>query len=225
MMMRFLQGSLVILTSLMLVACNTEGDGEASANVTLDKSTAESMESYASLGVSIAQDATVVTDNNRSASRSIQSRSSFASCISVDSSGTSSSGSLTIEYNNCSDTGIAINGSITVTWDDSGSVVTYTETGDLEMQVTSDGQTVKVALRDMDFSITDNGTTVTASSDFVLRFEAGDQVGEFTFETLEDLTYPTGDDDASQVNGKMRITDHLGNSFTITYVDGTATVQ
>ena len=214
-----------LVAVLVIAGCNSDGGGGSTKNydMELTSQNAQSMAAFADIGRSLSTEAVSTASSYRSAypqSGDISARNT--GCYTYSETGDSNSGSVTITYTDCgyssgSDS-ISFDGSMTVSW--SGD--SYSLSGNLSMSGTSSGASFSVSLDPMEIDVVDNGSTLTTTIEMTIVYEASGEAGQFTISTIEPLTAPSGS--PSYVNGKLSISDGT-NTFTITYVDGSATVQ
>lgn len=218
---------LVSLVAVLAIAgCNSDGGGSKTKNdLELTSQNAQSMAVYADMGRSLSIAAVDLA--NAHAGRSTHSQAKDVSvrntdCYSYSQTGDTTSGSVTITYNDCGwsggDDSFSIDGAMTVSW--SGN--SYTLSGNYAISGSADGTSFSITMDPLELTVVESGGVLTTTIEMTFTYDANGQSGQFNIATIEDLTAPTSS--PSYVNGKLSISDGT-HTFTITYVDGNATVQ
>lgn len=216
-----------LFCSVLLVGCNSEGDGdpESGDSLTLDANTAESMAGYTQLGLgvrAIAVDTTLnvagapsATKGGLSAKGSIR---NLETCYTESYDGDSTSGTATLTYTSCSFAGLNFDSQMTIKWTDNGSVKKFEVSGNYDMSISDSesGTNISISFDPMNFSIEDNESTSSTEMDFKFNFDDGTSKGYLAMETTDPLVTDSDDYDTI-TSGAIKMNDGQGSSFLITF--------
>lgn len=219
-MNQWLKYVLTAVTTLTLVACGGGGDDSSSGQSTaLSDQNVEQMASYADFALDFVDDFVNLSANGTGTGVATT-RSN--SCESETMTGNDTNGSGTISFNNCveieGEDRYGYDGYITATWSNNS----FSIDGNYTMTFSDSEDSFSIAMSPIQISYSDNGSSSSTTINMTIVYTVNGQSGSFTITTLQTLTAPSSNHD--QVSGKLQITDG-SNTYTITYVDGTATVQ
>lgn len=218
-----------LFCSALLVGCNSEGGGDGSTDgensLTLNSNNAQSMASYAQIGLSVREIAVDTTlgvaaagSDSGSSSSVKNSIRNLDACYTETYSGNSTSGTATINYTDCNFGGFLFDSKMTISWSDDGSVKIFDVSGNFNMAIADSGSgtNISISFDPMDFSVADDGNTTTTEMEFKFNFDDGTNAGYLAMETIDPLV-SLSDDYETISSGSIQMNDGQGSSFLITF--------